>query len=105
MIDVERSASPAIRGTKAPPCIKPGPTPNHATVAVLNVVDAELHRIPAQSFNSIKQCIAGEEIERAQAITFMSLSLDESLLGTNGDGGMMHATGTWGWWMVWRFEA
>jgi hypothetical protein len=58
-----------------------------------------------QSFNFIKQRIAGEKIERAQAITFMSLSLDESLLGTNGDGGMMHATGTWGWWMVWRFEA
>jgi hypothetical protein len=50
-----------------------------------------------QPLHFIKQGIAGEQIERAQAMTFMSLSLDKSLLGTNGAGGMMHMTGPWGW--------
>jgi hypothetical protein len=57
-------------------------------------------------FEFLEQQIAGEQIKGAQAISRSPLRTDKALLGTDGISGMMmHVTGPWSWWTVWRFEA
>jgi len=55
-------------------------------------------------FHFIQQQVTGKKIECAQATASASLRLNETL-GMSSVSAMIHLTGPWLGWKVWRFEA